>query len=279
MDESYLDRLKNKRQADADKKARQDELKQTTDSFEDSAAQVAAEVARQAAKTRTTTQKVSVDEDIVRGKDLDKIVDSINKMNLTSFIASKETWFSDLVDALFTLSKRMSAVAQDFDGNGVKSIEKSLSTAATRLEQAVTKIKTVKVETDDDVKTVLNGLREAIESFDYSPTVNVPAPNVTVTAPEVDLKPLQKSMDSYFTPRTDVVDLSRYRAQDMDEMEQGTQFVGFVNPEGAWYILKSVEEDNTLRYKFGKDKYPRAWERVSTFKYKLLNEAADEIQA
>lgn len=277
MSESPSEVIKRKREEAAARKEREQELKQTTDSFKSGSDGVAAEIARQSARSRTTPQPVDIqNDDLVKGKDLDRIVDSINKMNLTSFVASKETWFSDLVDALYTLTKRMSAVAQDFDGNGVRSIEKALNGAATKLETAVDKLKSVKVESDTDLKEVLSDMRDTLQAFDYSPTVTVPAPNVTVSPSELDLKPLQTALKDGLEPLSRI-DLSNYRAQDMDNEEEGVQFIGFVNPSGGWYIIKNVEVDNTLRYKFGKDKYARAWSKAPAFEYRLLNEAVNEI--
>lgn len=273
MNESPSEVIKRKRAEAAARKEREAELKQ----FKSNSDDVAAEVARQASRSRSKTQPVEIqNDDLVKGKDLDRIVDSINKMNLTSFVASKETWFSDLVDALYTLTKRMSAVAQDFDGNGVRSIEKALNGAASKLETAVDKLKSVKVESDDDLKEVLSDMRDTLQAFDYAPTVTVPAPNVTVSPSELNLKPLQTALEDGLRP-LNKIDLSNYRAQDLDEQEQGVQFIGFVNPSGNWFIIKNVEADNTIRYKFGKDKYSQAWGKAPGYEYLSLDKAVNAL--
>lgn len=215
----YLSEVQRKRLEAAEKAKRDAELEMLKGGNE----AVASEVSRQGAKSRTSTQKVDIqNSDLVRGKDLDRIVDSINKMNLTSFIASKETWFSDLVDALYTLSKRMSSVAQDFDGKGVKSIEKSLESTAARFSKAVDSIKTIKIESDGDQAEVLQQIATTLSNLDFTlPNISVPTPEVTVNEREIDLSPIKTGLEAI----KKAVDATKAEPADFSEVTNSVKAV------------------------------------------------------
>jgi hypothetical protein len=120
---------------------------------------------------------------------------------------------------------------------------------------------------------------EAINNLSNKPqpTIRVVPPQVHVDVPPLDLSPLKKVLKQ---PKdTQGIVLSTYRAQDIDEMEQGIQYVGFLNPKGEWYIIRNEEAANKLRYKFGTQGYQEAFAMADKFEYKLLNEAINEVQA
>ncbi len=115
----------------------------------------------------------------------------------------------------------------------------------------------------------------AVKSIKVSPVVNVPAlkpPVVNVDAP--DLSPLQATMREVFQPKAEKLDLECFRAQDITD-DGDIQYVGFLNPEGDWYIIENNVVSNSMRYAFGSGDYSKAFARASTFDYQLLNEAVN----
>lgn len=100
-----------------------------------------------------------------------------------------------------------------------------------------------------------------------------------VNAPPPDLTPIQQQMaadSSKILPPN--LNLGTYRAHDIDEMDQDVQYIGFINLEGYWYILKNDMKNNSLRYTFGKGNYEDAWAYAPTLSYFPLEEAIRAIK-
>lgn len=74
-------------------------------------------------------------------------------------------------------------------------------------------------------------------------------------------------------PAAPADELSGYRAHDLDNASGGKQYVGFMNEAGKWYIMENDDQNNTLRYYFGKGSYERAWDDRNGHSYKRLSEA------
>ena len=92
--------------------------------------------------------------------------------------------------------------------------------------------------------------------------------------PKIDLKPLTDTLESHF--KDDTIDLNNYRAQDIKD-DGDTQYIGFTNVKGEWYIVENKTRKNQLRYKFGKSGYAKAWREAETYTYTLLYEAASAL--
>ena len=75
------------------------------------------------------------------------------------------------------------------------------------------------------------------------------------------------------------VDLECYRVADSAEPVTGDQYFGFLNEDGAWYILHNDAVNSEIRYKFGTEGYKNAWENYANHEFKLLNEAINEISS
>jgi hypothetical protein len=121
-------------------------------------------------------------------------------------------------------------------------------------------------------------LLQALKNIELSPRITVPEPKVTIQEREIDFTPLQETMHQYFAPpEVEKLDLDCYRAQDIDNSVEGYQYVGFVNPDGHWYIIENDVKGNSLRYVFGKKGYAKAFKKASSYQYRLLNEAVDVL--
>jgi hypothetical protein len=135
-----------------------------------------------------------------------------------------------------------------------------------------------KITATVDHTPVIDAINKLTDMVKTRPVHQDYEPVVHVKVPPLDVSPLKGAMKVTLPKTKPAFDLNAFKAQDLDEMEQGVQYVGFVRADGAWYIIKNEEAVNRIRYKFGAVNYPEAWQVASTFEYKLLNEALGEIQ-
>ena len=190
--DSYLDKVNKKRLEDNSKKLRDEELSTVKDGSD----AVVHAIAQQGAKTRTTTQKVKVENDnLAQTKDVQEVVDSINRLNVTTFMASKDNW-TQVVEDMATAAERIQSVIDGLETSGVKKIEKSFSDAVSSLRDVVTQIKKVKVESDDDAKDAIRELSAAVSGIEINPVINLPEQKVVVQEKELDLSPLTNLLSS-----------------------------------------------------------------------------------
>lgn len=272
MAEDYLDKLKKKRQEQAEKKEKEQSNKESLDAVNS----VGNEVTRQAAKSRTTTQPVEIKNDnLAKSNDVQEVVDSINRMNVTTFMASKDNW-TTIVEEMAEAAERIKSVVDGLNGG---KIEKSFADAVKNLQDVVKQVKGIKIESDTELKSGITSLIRALEELNTTPIVNVPAPIVNVDAPTVNLTPIKNLLQQLLDkPEKESFEFEGYKAQDLDDQES-FQYVGFVNPTGAWYIIENDVEGNSMRYKFGIKYYKTGWKNRVQSDYKLLNEAIDAIKA
>lgn len=167
----------------------------------------------------------------------------------------------DLVDSINAATGRIQSVDMTPLTRRFESLDKTLTALPGRISDA---------NMSNDYRGEFQKLAQAISSKNFSPRIQVDAPSIDVD-PLKEILREQKTSDDY--------GLEAYRAQDIDEEEAGIQYVGFVSPNGAWYIIKNDEDGKSLRYKFGKNNYAKAWQKLSTFDYKLLDEAFDEVRS
>lgn len=176
-----------------------------------------------------------------------------------------------VTDKVENLLKEINSQKADFT-----EVVNGLSTIGDALSQIPT---TIKHEVEIKDRDYSDKFDELKKSFDNrkAPQVTVKPPNVKVDAP--DLKPIEDAIKEHAPAKLPPkLDLSTYRAQDLDEMEKDVQYIGFTNLDGYWYILRNNLRKNEMRYKFGKDNYSTAWGLASTFRYKTLEEAINAIK-
>lgn len=110
---------------------------------------------------------------------------------------------------------------------------------------------------------------QAIKKIDIKPIVNVPRQ----LPPQVDFTPLQRTIEQCFKPDESArLDLDDYKAQDIKDGDT-VQYVGFLNPQGNWYIIENDIQVNSMRYVFGSGGYAKAFKKAAQYQYKLLDEA------
>lgn len=104
--------------------------------------------------------------------------------------------------------------------------------------------------------------------------------NITVEGKEIDVTPIVEALSALEMKQTEdkELDLEEYRASDIKQIED-KQYVGFIKPDGCWYIMENDLKTEALRYVFGDTDYLGAFERAGSWQYKLLNEAINEVSS
>lgn len=183
------------------------------------------------------------------------------------------------LDAFEDLATSIKTLLDSLETTGVKKLDKEYIQAVKRLETIYKGISAIIVTSDQDIKKALRTLTIAFNNLDVRPVVNVPQPQVTVQEREIDFKPLISELNKTGKSGKTLLTLADYKAQDISDLDPSVQYVGFVNPLGGWYIIENNLLENSLRYKFGKKGYRKAWEKPQDHRYRLLNEALNEVQA
>jgi hypothetical protein len=215
--------------------------------------------------------------DLAKSTDLENVTDAIHKMNVTTFITNDG--LPKLAQGLSDFTDKIKTLSDTYKDQGFEKLAQSLDTTVGTLKDVAKKLSDTKIKVDMPLKKTLDDLNSNIKAIDFNPTVNVPAPKVSVSTPKVDVTPIRDVIKEHLNRESGELDLSKYRAQDLDELEPGVQYVGFVNPDGNWYIVKNNEEENTLRYAFGTDAYDSFWPQASKLDYKRLDEAVHAVPA
>lgn len=189
MNESYSDKIKRKRAEAAAKKQREQDLKQSAGVVKGSTDALTHEIARQGAKSRTSTQKVKVENtDLAKSGDVQGAVDAINKLNLTTFVATQNS-YNDMVEQMGELCSELTGLASRIEGNG-QSLDKTLTNSIKKISEVTEKLAKVNLTTNDDIKKALADVSKAIQAIDVRPEVKVDAPIVNVPENKLDLSPL-----------------------------------------------------------------------------------------
>lgn len=153
--------------------------------------------------------------------------------------------------------------------------------ALTDLKEALEDSKAASNVQAGDTQAAIDRLVGAVQAMELNPVINTPAPVVKVTEKDIDFRPLQATIREALLqqpaitlpdPAPDFTDLSRYRAQDITESGD-RQYVGFMNPEGYWYIIENDTAQNRMRYVFGHGTYSKHFKVAPTFQYTLLDKA------
>ena len=185
---------------------------------------------------------------------------------------------TDLADKINDMVKTFGEVVKSTDQSKLNSDQIA---AIKELKSGLDSLKTTIANKKADNSDVVAAIR-ALKLDVAAPIVNVPAPIVTLQErahKPIDFTPLQDTIKEYFkAPEDEKIDLDCYRAQDITD-NGDTQYVGFVNPEGNWYIIENKVRENQLRYIFGDKGYAKAFKKAAQYEYMLLNEAINAITA
>lgn len=260
----YLAVVQEKRQKALKDKEQSNLHKELLNATSSSSSNVAAVITKQAAKSRvqaTKTSPVAVENlpDIALREDMSKVVSALEAIKNEN--KPKDVDFTSLTEAVKTL------------GQKIDTLPKQMPT--------VTVPDTVKISNFSELKSGLDNVKKAVESKDYKPVNNIevrPTP-VSVEVPPIDVSGIEQAIRDKHVEEKEEIKLIDYRAQDIDDDSNAIQYAGLIHPKGYWQIIENNRQDNTLRYAFGKDKYPNAWKKRTQHDYKLLDEAINELSA
>lgn len=220
---------------------------------------------------------------VAKSDDIDHVIKELKEIQLSTLLGASKP--SVILTDQTDLGDKISELAGKFD-TSLKQLDTSITDAEEIkqlkvLNQALQDfMKSIKASNADDTKTD-KALIAAVKAIDVKPVVNVPAPKVNVQAPSIDLSPLQDTLRQYLTSEEteEKVDLDDFKAQDIDNTNPDVQYVGFVNPDGNWYIIENDVKGNRIRYVFGVTDYQQAFANAAMYTYTLLNEAINALAA
>lgn len=223
------------------------------------------------------TQAVQVENtDLAKSSDIDAMIKQLKEVQLAQLMGGTQKQSIIMADST-DLGDRMGEVAallkQLVDSNDDVETVTAVKEVVARLNVLNSSVSAL--SDDTMLAHAMESLEAAINGINVQPVVNV-AP-AEVTMPTLDLTPISDALQAYAPVADTDYDLDCYRAMDLEEEEIGVQHVGFVNPDGGWYIIQNIEQDNTLRYKFGAAGYAEAWPLAPTFEYRRLDEAIREV--
>jgi hypothetical protein len=215
--------------------------------------------------------------------DMDTIIRQLKELHLTNLLEANKpnqapVLYSDLGDKIEQLITKFETSfkqldTSDNDAEEIKQLQ-ALNTALKEFMAAYRADSTADTKAD-------KALLAAVKAINIKPVVNVPVPKITVPEAKVDLSPLQAILERYFSEEESEgkVELDDFRAQDIDNTNPDMQYVGFVAPNGNWYIIENDVKGNRMRYIFGSSGYEEAFTKASMYTYSLLNEAIHALTA
>jgi hypothetical protein len=172
---------------------------------------------------------------------------------------------TDLGDKMSELTDKMVQTISGLKGSNIDDLG-----VVNALKDGVDSIKQIHQASGKDHSKHLQSIHAAIKSQ----TLKM-QPNVTVSSAPVDFQPLLDAMQS---DDDDAIDFDDYKASDINNDDDNMQYVGFLSPDGCWYIIENDIKGNSMRYVFGEGDYAKAWKKASSYKYKLLNEAVTDYK-
>lgn len=220
--------------------------------------------------------------------DTDGLLNALKEVQIAAYLGGQNkppvilADSTDLGERLAELGEKITRVLEEF---------KSDTTATDRLNQISDDFKRVvlsvtKLSSDqsDKVQRELGQISKdirAIKMPELPKMPDIPVPVVKIQERKLDLSPLERAIRESAPKTADLppekLDMDSFRAQDIASPDSNTQYIGFLNPAGEWYIIENKIKDNTLRYVFGKGGYSKAFAKAGTYQYELLSEAVNAL--
>ena len=211
--------------------------------------------------------------------DLDATIQQLKEVQLASLMAGNKSSVvladsTDFGEKIDDLNKNLTELIKDNSKAFSEASRSDKQTVATMVKDLVSSLDRIKPADNSDIKDVMN---KVLNELKKDKSITVKSPDVNVSP--IDLKPITEVLEAYKPPvveSNDELDLDDYMAQDLKKVE-GKQYIGFVNPMGAWYIIENDIKGESLRYLFGTKDYSKHFKKANEYVYKLLNEAVNAI--
>jgi hypothetical protein len=268
LNESYLDRVKNKRQAEAERKRRELELQKSNETVKESSKTVAFEVARQSAKNRTTTQNVKVEnEDLAKKEDIDAVINQLKEVQLASLLSGQNkpsivlADSTDLGDRVESLGSQITQAIAEFKND--KSQTQTLTSLANEYKAMFKALEQATTKQADNLNKAISSLETSFNSKDFNPSIKVAPPKVEI--PPADNKALTTALSNLESavksikldvPQTDFSDLQ----QEVGKVTSAINGLSFPVPN---YVLPFRDSDGVAIQKTIERPDERLFERVS----------------
>jgi len=132
----------------------------------------------------------------------------------------------------------------------------------------------------DEVKKLFNNMVEKYESgikisnlkeVELKPEVKVNVPDVHI--PEIKIPEAKINIPAPTVIKEEDV-FSQYKPADVME-DNNTKYYGYVAKSGEWFIMREVNNNNNIKYRYasGKGNYPEAFIKRAKQDYKYFDEA------
>lgn len=213
--------------------------------------------------------------------DLDALITQLKEVQLSSLmngnkssvILADSTDFGEKMEELG--EKIMKAI--DLFRNDTKNADK-VADVADQCQKLIAYNVKASREQATEIKTTLKGLIKALESIQLEKFPKLPEfpkiPAPIVNVPANDFTPIKEAIESLKEEKG--IDLDGYKAHDILNGED-KQYIGFVAPSGAWYIIENKIKENSLRYVFGTTDYTKSFKDAPMYQYSLLSEAVNAL--
>lgn len=256
--DDYLNTVQQRRAEDTETKEKARKHKELLKATEEAGSLIAKTIVVQHGKDRkesAKTKKVTIDNfpNLALRQDVDNLISEVKKLQKEP----EKVDFTPLAKAVESLGAKIDQLPKSMPSVDIPD--------------------SVVVSNLSDLKSSLDGLKTAVESKDYKPVFKTdvkPTP-VNVTVPPIDTSGIEEVLKE--NEKEEEIELSDFRANDINNDSDAIQYVGLIHPLGYWEIIQFDKQANTLRYKFGKDGYDKAMKNPEQHKYLLLDEAFREL--
>lgn len=153
----------------------------------------------------------------------------------------------------------VSAIEASKTDTAIEGVREAQQSQADRIVEALDSLKKAVTEQ----KPVVASSTTSQQAVDFEPIVNA-------------IKQLERLLES--SPKQ-ALDLSSYRAHDLDNGPDGVQYIGFSDANGSWYIMQHDPDNNRDRYYFGAGDYDAAWDDKYSHSYNILSEALSALRS
>lgn len=181
--------------------------------------------------------------------DVESVVKAINKMSKD--VAPKNIDFSPLQKSIATLSEQIAKLPTEYP-------------------EAPEAVETVSVDNLSELKPQLEAITAILEKLKLDPKIDV-------KVPKTDMSGIESAIASLKEEPTKEVELNDYMAVAIDDDSEYMQYVGFINPDGEWYILYYDIEKNLFLFNFGIDNFNKSWQNHMNISYSQLDKAVKRV--
>lgn len=191
------------------------------------------------------------------------------KVEVKNFPKSVKTPdIKEVVQAIDKMSKEVAPKNIDFTPlqKSIAALSEQIAKLPTEYPEAPEAVETVAVNNLNELKPQLEAITATLEKLKLDPKIDV-------KVPKTDLSGIESAIASLKVEPVKEVELSDYMAVVIDDDSEYMQYVGFINPDGEWYILYYDIEKNLFLFNFGIDNFNKSWQNHMNINYSQLDKA------